>query len=1838
MSATSTAAPTESGTGVIAPPTGVLPDLTDPAKHYYLANLVVVIVGVTVSTLCLLVRIYTRMVIVRRWYLDDDGYSHAGLGVHEWNLELPEYHKTLQILLAGALTYIPALGFSKISLIILYYRLSDMQRKWRLTLWSITAFVITYMLVLECCFLFSCRPIAKAWHPALEGTCLSRAPIFLAGVVASIFTDVVLMGMPLPIVAKLKMASRKRVGLAGMFGLGGLSLVTSILRLSATIPMLMQDDETYLLGKMVLWINVEASLVIVTACIPCFRQVIRFHTSGSWSDSGGQVGRMSRGVRSDLLVMLDQPPRQRPSLRASSLFRRITSSTTSDTEIGDLKEDFWGPFGLSLLHEPAEPRIDFIFVHGLGGGSRKTWSKTPNRSHYWPKEWLPREPSFEHVRIHSFGYNANWRERGTSILTIHDFGQALLGDIHTSPLLGQNANQTPIVLVGHSMGGLVIKKALLLAKTNPTYSHIATRIHSLFFLATPHRGADMAKLLSTLLSLVRGKGSKPYVESLFPYSEVIQTINDQFRHSYEGIQLWSFFETQPTILGLVVDKWSTILELPGEQISHLDADHSNVCKFDDPTDSNYCRLRDAFATAVRSINASRLAIQNYSAIQDQEDQMGVISRFLGIVESPEIDYENNIGHRTEGSCSWLTDKDLFLRWLEGKQSPRCYWLRGEPASGKSTIAAYVIQYLEASGKECAYFFFKDGSAGKSQIASLLCSLAYQMAVTNQEIRERLIELCESNVVFDRKDERSIWRAIFTARILRARLSRPQYWVIDAMDECETCSPLFSFLASVEASFPLRVFFTSRPSLSIERLISSGRLTVTDDITRDDSLGDIKLFVEAQSIHFLTESEHERDELIKEIIERSNGNFLWTQLVVNKILDAVTAEQVSDILVSSPDEINELYASILRKVMSTPETGEIARGILRWTLCAFRPLHVDELQEALKLDIGKTLNQLGKTIGSICGNLITVDAKSRVMVAHQTVREYLYRQGDNAQFSIMETRDHAKIFGVCLAYLSSQGLKSPRSRRARPSPSSSAKQTPLARYAVVHFSDHLVRSSPSNPAHLTILSTLLMKSSLAWIEHVAMTQNVDPLIQAAKNIYLFLEHRAEFECLLGNEVQDVATWANDIVHLVAMFGHALLSSPGAIYYLLPAVCPKISAISRASRASHRRFQVIGLSRDQWEDRLCCIVTPGSRTLSVACQGAKLALGLSTSKICIYQEATFQEQAQLDHGEPVRRLSFASVDTFLASAGRRKICCWNTMTGEQLWSVPMQNEAIALSFGEDDTVLYVATKANTALLLDVKSGEEFDMFEFCDWEEEEIREHRYRRPPIYADFSPAQGLLGLSYRQRPVSFWGLEGYEYEGQFHRSRLLYPEPLIVAFVFNPNPDIPLAAVSFQDGVTIVFDPVSLTMQATADTDASVLSVSPDGTILAAGTGNGIIKLYDFETLSFLKQVFLQQENIRALAFNSTGTRLFDVRGDYCNVWQPSALLQRPSLGDSGFDISETDQDPTMVEDVAWLDDLEISAMAAHHKGEYVFCGRENGQVAVYRIKTGQPTQELFIQTQNVAIDFLAWNSAQNVLACIDRGRRVTARRVVQQQQGLFEIEGVSLNEDVKSRPLQLLMNSDGSKLLIAMTESHAVWDLHSGRLVQEYPCDKTSPPGKWVSDPQGERLMHIQERSVHTFSWTTFERLSVSTYEISGANKDGYTISEALCPLHSHGIHMISKSNATPTFHTLAYKPCPSETESSSHHTAYERSLADYKYLLGVHRDRLIFLQHSGWVCSISLETAATDKFYTRHFFVPLPWHSAVAIAPVTITSQGTVIICVRHELAVFHNGLDYEEQVSL
>lgn len=1390
------------------------------------------------------------------------------------------------------------------------------------------------------------------------------------------------------------------------------------------------------------------------------------------------------------------------------------------------------------------------------------------------------------------------------------------------------------------MGGLVIKKVLLLAKQHPSYVKIAARVHSMFFLATPHRGSHLADVLSSILRLTVGAGSKSYVDSLMPNSEAIQVINDSFRHVFQGVQLRSFFETLPTHLGLVVEKSSAVLGLPGEEIQLLNADHLNVCKFENPSDNNYCTVRNAFITTITSIEKTYLSPKT----QQRDDQMKTLSNFLGVVERPTTDLANMVHHQTEGSCSWLTDKSIFLNWQQGlENSPKFYWLSGEPASGKSTLAGHVVRYLDDCNCDCSYFFFNDSNSRKSKVAKLLCSLAWQMAFSNTFVREKLLTICEEGVVINHNDETSIWRNLFVTLILRTELRQPQFWVIDALDECTNYTVLFPLLAKIEEHFPLRVFFTSRPSLAIERnFFREDIAMIADSITLDASLGDIKLFLEEHARYLRAESEEERQQLVQLVLDKSNGNFLWTALVVKELEDALSKEQVRDILTSVPKEIGNLYSQILRNVMAIPRNGMIAKAILRWTLCASRPLLVEELKEALRLDIGETLSQFDKTIGSICGNLVSVDTESRVKIAHQTVREFFFQEQANHEFTLIRAEEHARVYEVCVDYLSGEEMRPPRFRRGNHPRASKNQRSLFAAYAAAHFSDHIARASSEDRSRLAKLDNFFMNNCLVWIEVIAANQDLTPIIRTAKNIKSYLDRRRKYEPLMGLEVTNVSEWTDDLIHLVAQFGNTLLASPQAIHNLIPPICPRQSMIFKTFKSHSRGLQVIRPSQINWDDRLCCIVIPEAQIYSVISRDNRFALGTSNGRVYVYEESTFQEKLQLLHAEAVRRLAFTTRSTCLAAAGRRKISFWNSYSGKKLWSISVTDEILALAFNEDDSVLYAATRANYVMLLDVQKGEKLSTFTFCDWDDEEKKEHQDRRAPMHIDFSIGLGLLGVTYRLRPVTFWDLESNEFVGQFYRSRVVYPEPFILAFIFNPNPEIILAAATYQDGKTMVFDPEVLKAQAEAETDTTVLAASPDGTVLATGSGDGIIKLYDFETMKLLKQIHVVQQDIRAITFSSTGTRFFDVRGDYCNVWEPSVLIRGSGLEDtSSMDLSDKELAPDISSASTYDDDLAIVSVSAHHMSDYVFCGRENGTIAVYATHKGSVEQELF-KHGNVAVDFLAWNQQESVLASANRSGRVVVRRISKTGSAPFKIGDPFLDQMSTSVIHQLLLSPNGKRLLVSTEESAILWDLTKGTVVEKRLAEEPSQAShKWASHPELDPLFLFVDGHIKIFDWSTLKEISVKPTGIN-IGSASWNVTRVILP--GRGRHVLAVlsslpgSDIPPAIGLWSSNILSPDYERIESPLCHHRLAKELKAVVGVYKSWFIFLSHKGWICSINMDTAPSDQHYIRHISVPIQWHTAAGNASMAVTAKGSVVMAVHDEIAIFHNALDFEEKVQI
>lgn len=189
---------------------------------------------------------------------------------------------------------------------------------------------------------------------------------------------------------------------------------------------------------------------------------------------------------------------------------------------------------------------------------------------------------------------------------ISDFALALLNALQYVDSIRQPSG-TPIPFIVHSMGGLVVKKACLLARQDSAFRSLADRFNTIVFLATPHRGSDGAHVINSVLRLFFAHTSRHYVEELERNSTTLQYINEDFRHIAEKLNMYSFFETMKTtfLIGgvgnvMIVDKSSATLDYAHEHRFPIQANHRDICKFNERTDPNYLLIKSVLASIVRA--------------------------------------------------------------------------------------------------------------------------------------------------------------------------------------------------------------------------------------------------------------------------------------------------------------------------------------------------------------------------------------------------------------------------------------------------------------------------------------------------------------------------------------------------------------------------------------------------------------------------------------------------------------------------------------------------------------------------------------------------------------------------------------------------------------------------------------------------------------------------------------------------------------------------------------------------------------------------------------------------------------------------------------------------------------------------------------------------------------------------------------------------------------------------------------------------------------------------------------------------------------------------------------
>lgn len=1562
-----------------------------------------------------------------------------------------------------------------------------------------------------------------------------------------------------------------------------------------------------------------------------------------------------------------------------SVQRKFTSLTVRKPTSQSLQDDSSSNertrIGLTELHCPTEPRLDFVFVHGLRGGSFKTWRKYDDPASLWPKAWISEDQDLYFVRTSTFGYQSDWLTRRDSILNVYDFGRKLLGELQTSRSL-RRSKYTPIVLIGHSMGGLVIKRAYMLARQEAP--DLAERIKAMVFLATPHRGSDSADLLQSILEVTGS--DKQYVSDLMKGSPSLEAINDEFPNYAAAVELWSFFEERKMRAGVradfVVGRASATLQLPGEKKFSLDANHREICKFESPQDENYVILRNALVTIVDTFAAR----ESQTSEDRARDQKHAIMLLLKVSDAPLADLEEQRTMQTPGTCEWIKDKHGFKEWLHlavesaerppeqstpaSKRRSQCdiFWLQARAGTGKSVCSSHVISMLENSGRECCYFFFHHGIKQKSLLSTILLSIAFQMAELHAEVREALHRMSQTNFAADKDNDFAIWDRIFVGCILKCRLWRQQYWVIDGLDECSVPDVFLKMLQKVPPGYPLSVFFTSRPQPIIGQNFSKLAQFHTirkNAILDEDTVADMRLYLTVNNSWQDLVEDDARIAFEETLLQKSDGCFLWLKLVCRELESVYSQEAIESVLDEVPKGLETLYARSLAQMSQMSNAAREKRlleTILTWAICAVKPMKLEELASALKIDVGFS-RDLRQNIDRLCWNLLYVDLHDYVQLVHSTVRDFLFDKDLQSPYSIQREMGHESLAISCLKVMDKE-MRPPRSRSfGRGLSTEPFERSTFVKYAATAFSEHIAASSSVSDQLLVAISRFLKSSILAWVEHIA---SVEPslyyLTRTAKNFKQYLERRAKHVSPLGPDFKLVQDWATDLLRLVAKFGRNLQQQPSSVFFLIPSLAPRDSQLYQQSLSSPQWLEVKGAAAAGWDDCITSIEYRDTYATALGSGRSHFAVGMKNGTIVLHDQSTCQEVLNVQLRGPststsklsgvARLIAFDSQDEKFAACGVQSICVWS-LVGEPLHFFELREPQVAFAFSLDGRNLITVGRSSRVVRHCLTSTEpELELGVDQSSHSQRRRSSAYysveglqlpRQAPLAAAISPDQTTVALLYRGKPIYLYSLEDDALLGTCGRDvNSSAPNISVLTALFNPNPDSNLLAVAHQDGDLALFDPWTQKELRSVYGDAYSLAASPNGQFLGTGNTGGTVRLWEFETLSLLYIIRSGLEEVRSLAFTGDGTRIVDRRDSRLKVWEPIALIRR----------STTEEDSTSLSDATTLaapevgeneEEMTVTAMCIDQSGSLVYAGRNDGSVVAYSSRSGSLIA--IIQKEGGSEFIVTMTSGSDTLAAADSRQGVMIWRISGVGEGRLESK-LALRETLSDPVQQLILSPDCSRILIATSHNDQVWDVPRKKKVKSLSHKaKDVVSSRWTAlEPNIIALSRAQ--AVELYNWSFSEVLQrIELSASSNAHQNLEPTAVAYSTSSKYLVATLSQAHTgTPAVHLWVW-PNPFGIETTSSSSLPLAPVAQLppqclRCFIGIYQDRVIFLDHDLWICSIDLADAETTGSVDirRHIFIPPDFVAGSTVATPLVTPQGHIVFSREGDLAIVQGALNF------
>ena len=707
---------------------------------------------------------------------------------------------------------------------------------------------------------------------------------------------------------------------------------------------------------------------------------------------------------------------------------------------------------------------------------------------------------------------------------------------HTKPSPGDNsleANLARVKFFRNELYGHVTSTGVDATSFSTFWQEISTTLYSL--------GLDQAEI-----DRLKGEhgGEEDYLDALIEWADSEEDIKTQLKDIHQTQLKLSKTVEDGTLkmeeLRQALSKTQDVvdeaveIELKGQlEMRAAQSRLERVCESQSKTSQAVDEIRE-------SIQEVKLEVK--SLTQKRNEQADEVLRTL-VKSEFKGDIEFHAKKFQEGTREWIFKS--IGDWLDDRSSPhRVMVISGNPGMGKTVISAVVSQRIQKAGRLSGSHFCQHDDSRYRDPRLMLQSLACHLCQAMPNYKDALVEQLSRNLG---KDLNNMGVKELFALLFKEPLSTVQdpgrntLIVIDGLDESEYQghNELLHVISNHFSMLPvwIRILITTRPERSIIDALRHLE-PIELEQKQEENLNDIQTLFEIQLGHQIAE-EH-KDILLKELVKKSEGLFIYAYFLVDfiqKNVSILTPDQLERVL---PSHISSVYLSYFKRL-----ENELCKALnadeetfLRF-LCALtaarEPLPVEFIAKILNLGVIFLTAQRKVNKAISCISTLLPVREGRLHFFHKSIKDWLvasspYEQHD---FKVDEKEGHIVLSDLCASELDSIKQKGVHGRQF----------TNTERYALHHGTQHMLEVKAGQVyqyatdleliyAKLCIKSTSMIEdllglhgdnSSILSDERVFFVPSLLSLLR--KHSYYLLDHpHLFFQCLINQGIPELSSSA------------------------------------------------------------------------------------------------------------------------------------------------------------------------------------------------------------------------------------------------------------------------------------------------------------------------------------------------------------------------------------------------------------------------------------------------------------------------------------------------------------------------------------------------------------------------------------------------------------------------------------------------------------------------------------------------------------------------------------------